>query len=193
MRMFLAVVPPAAIRDHLDTFLESRREAGVDIRWTDPEQFHITLAFLPDVPDRVLEPLADALADAVRERAAFALHLAGGGAFPSPYAARILTARVADDGGHLPRLARVTRATANRSGAAPDGGRFDAHVTVARVRHPIEATRWLRILDTYESPGWVVDDLALVASHLGQGRERRPRYETLATLPLATAAAGRAG
>ena len=28
------------------------------------------------------------------------------------------------------------------------------------------------------------EDVALVASHLGEGRERRPRYETVARLPL---------
>ncbi|MFN8099622.1 MAG: RNA 2',3'-cyclic phosphodiesterase [Dermatophilaceae bacterium] len=182
--MFVAVVPPPQVTEELDDFLASRREAGAGLRWSDPDQFHVTLAFLPAVPDRSLDALIDGLGEAAGRRGAFAIRLRGGGAFPSPYAARVLFADVADEAGHLPPLARAVRAAANHAGAAPDGGRFRGHLTLARSRQPVEATRWLRILDTFESPGWVVEDVALVASHLGEGRERRPRYETVARLPL---------
>lgn len=138
----------------------------------------------PRGSDRSLDALIDGLGEAAGRRGAFAIRLRGGGAFPSPYAARVLFADVADEAGHLPPLARAVRAAANHAGAAPDGGRFRGHLTLARSRQPVEATRWLRILDTFESPGWVVEDVALVASHLGEGRERRPRYETVARLPL---------
>ncbi len=184
VRMFVAVVPPPQVREDLDDFLASRRDAGGGLRWSDPDQFHVTLAFLADVPDRALDRLTDALGEAAGRRAVFGIRLSGGGAFPSPYAARVLFADVADEAGHLPPLARAVRAAANHAGAAPDGGRFRGHLTLARSRQPVEATRWLRILDTYEGPGWVVEDVELIASHLGEWRERRPRYETVARLPL---------
>ena len=184
--MFVAVVPPPAVVEDLHDFLDSRREAALGLRWTDPDQFHVTLAFLPEVPERAVEPLTDALATAARERRRFALNLAGGGTFPSPYAARVLFVRAQDEPGHLPPLARAARAAANQAGAAPDGGRFQGHVTIARFGRPTEATKWLRVLDTYQGPGWVVDEIQLIASHLGQGRGRRPRYERIAQLPLGT-------
>ena len=47
-----------------------------------------------------------------------------------------------------------------------------------------DATRWLRVLDTYEGPTWRFDRIRLVRSRLGQGPGGRPRYETAAELPL---------
>jgi 2'-5' RNA ligase len=142
MRVFAALVPPAAAVEDLGVFLEPRREAGGELRWTDPEQWHVTLAFMPQVAEHVLDALADEVAAAVRARAPLALRVEGGGAFPHPYAARVLWAGV--EGGEqalssLTALARGVRQAANRAGAAPEGGRFHPHVTVARLRRPAEA------------------------------------------------------
>ena len=62
MRLFVAVVPPDDVLDDLEEHLEPRREAGPEIRWTDRHQWHVTLAFLGDVPERRLDDLTEALA-----------------------------------------------------------------------------------------------------------------------------------
>jgi hypothetical protein len=59
-RMFVAVVPPATAIDDLDEFLAPRRESGA-FRWSLAEHFHVTLAFLPSVPDRRLDDLVERL------------------------------------------------------------------------------------------------------------------------------------
>lgn len=187
MRVFAALVPTAAAVEELGAFLEPRREAGEELRWTDPEQWHVTLAFMPQVAEHSLDLLAEEVAAAVGGRAQLALRVEGGGAFPNPYAARVLWAGV--HGGEpamssLSALARGVRQAANRAGAAPEGGRFHPHVTVARLRRPAEATRWIRVLDSYAGPPWLAGEVTLIASHLGEGRGRRPRYEHLAAIPL---------
>jgi 2'-5' RNA ligase len=48
----------------------------------------------------------------------------------------------------------------------------------------VEASRWLRVLELYAGPAWVAREVTLIASHLGEGRGNRPRYEAVATLPL---------
>lgn len=84
----------------------------------------------------------------------------------------------------LQRLAVASRNAANAAGATPDGRAFRAHVTLARLRPPADATKWLRVLDTYVGPDWLVERIALVASFLGQGPGGHPRYETVAELAL---------
>jgi len=188
MRIFAALVPPEAAVEDLGIFLEPRREAADDLRWTDPEQWHVTLAFMAQVPEGFVDTLAEQVAGAVSGRAPLALRVEGGGAFPNPYAARVLWAGIEGGDGalsSLASLARGVRQAANHAGAAPEGGPFHPHVTVARLRHPSEATRWIRVLDSYAGPAWLADEVTLVASHLGEGRGRRPRYEHLATVPLA--------
>ena len=83
-------------------------------------------------------------------------------------------------------LARRVRNAANAAGTAVDGAAFRGHITVARMSQPLDASRWLGILDTYAGPSWYVEEIHLIASHLGQGRRGRPRYETVASFPLGT-------
>lgn len=85
----------------------------------------------------------------------------------------------------LTRLAGGVRSAAGRAGVVVEGGPFRPHVTVARMGRAQEATRWLRVLQTYRGPRWQPDEVALIASHLGQGPRRTPRYEVLETFALA--------
>ena len=186
-RMFVAAVPPEEVLEHLDEFLSVRREAA-PYRWTVPEQWHVTLAFAEDVPDRSLDDLSERLQRAAGKRRAVRLRLAGGGAFPHPDRARVLFARLdTDDDGHteLDRLATGCRAALSKAGAKVDGQKFRPHLTLARLGVPDNVTSWVRLLDAYEGPEWELDEVALVASYLGEGARKRPRHEVVETHRLA--------
>lgn len=188
MRLFVAVVPPEDVVEDLEEFLEPRRHAA-EFRWTLPEHLHVTLAFLAEVADRHLDELVERLERAGRRRTAFPARIAGGGAFPNPGRARVLWAGLdLDDAGRtqLDRMAMGARAAASRTGIAVDGQRFRPHVTLARLGRPAEVSSWVRLLDGYAGPPWAVDRMTLVASYLGEGPQRRPRYETVAEVPLLT-------
>lgn len=186
MRIFAALVPPEAALADLGEFLEPRREAGPDLRWVDPSLWHVTLAFMADVPDRRVDDVAEAIAVAAAGREELALHLRGAGAFPHPGDARVLWTGVGGEPPALESLAslsRTVRLACNHAGASPEGGPFHPHLTVARSRRPFEATRWLRTLDVYDGPGWAAQDVTLFASQPGtRGRPRH--YEPVAAMPL---------
>lgn len=187
-RMFVAVVPPPPAVEHLDEFLDVRRDAA-ELRWTVAEQFHLTLAFLAEVPDRKLDDLTERLERAARRRTAFETRLLGGGAFPNVARARVIWAGLELDkhgSTELSRLATGCRAAAARSGVDVDGARFKPHLTVARVRAPHDVTRWVRLLEGYAGPAWPVEEVSLVQSFLGQGPRRRPRHEIVDTFRLAS-------
>lgn len=183
-RMFVAAYPPQEALEDLDDFLEARRDAG-DFRWSAIDQVHLTLAFLADVPDHALDDLVDRLAHAAAKRRAMTASIGGGGVFPRVDFAKILWVGLqvdADD--ELAALAASCRAAAAKAGAAPSGERFRPHLTVARIRRPIEATKWVRLLDSYRGPAWQLDHIDLVASHLGEGPGKRPRHVAVETFPL---------
>jgi 2'-5' RNA ligase len=186
--MFVAVVPPPEAVEDLDAFLDVRREAG-GFRWTPAEHWHLTLAFMAEVADRHRDDLEARLERAAGKRHPMTATLTGGGAFPNVGRARVLWAGAeVDDPVELDRLATGCRAAAAKAGAMIDGQRFRRHLTVARMGRPVEASNWVRLLDGYRGPGWPVDEVALVASHLGEGPRRRPRYETVATFTIGRAA-----
>ena len=186
MRLFAAIVPPAAVVEDLEAFLAVRREAA-PFRWTLPEHWHLTLAFMPEVADRRLDDLVERLGRAAARRTPFVLRVEGGGAFPNAARAKVLYADVVRDdhaATELPRLATGARAAATKAGAGAEGGRFRAHLTLARLGRPQEVSNWVRLLDAYRGPEWAVEEFALVASHLGEGPRKRPRYETVETFRL---------
>jgi 2'-5' RNA ligase len=184
MRMFVAAVPPPEVLEDLEEFLSVRREAA-EFRWTVPDQWHITLAFLADVPDRAYDDLVERLSRAARKRHPMRASIAGGGAFPNVGRAKILWAGVElDDAEELRRLATGCRAAASKAGIQVAGERFKPHVTLARTGHPVEATAWVRLLDAYRGPAYELGEISLIASHLGEGPRKRPRYEVVETFAL---------
>ena len=186
MRLFVALVPPEEALADFEEFLTPRHEAEPGFRWTVPDQWHITLAFMAQVADRHLDELEERLARGAARSAPLDLRLAGGGAFPNPAVAKVLFVGVEAGGQReeLSHLATRMRAAANKAGADDDGGRFHPHVTVARVGRPIEATRWVRVLGAYTGPAWTAREVLLIRSHLGEGPRRRPRYEVVGSFPL---------
>jgi RNA 2',3'-cyclic 3'-phosphodiesterase len=183
-RMFVAVVPPGEVVEDLDAFLSARREAA-SFRWSAAEQWHITLAFAESVPERALDELDELLAQVAERRTPFAMRITGGGAFPHPDAARVLWSGLeVDDEAGLDGLAASCRAAVSRAGARVDGQRFHPHLTLGRLGRPANVTSWVRLLDAYAGPRWQVDEVALVASYLGEGARRRPRHEVVRTYPF---------
>ena len=179
MRMFVAAVPPPEALEDLEEFLAVRRDAAA-FRWTLPEQWHVTLAFLAEVPDRAHDDLLARLERATRKRHPMTATIVGGGAFPHAGRAKVLWAGVElDDPVELSRLATGCRAAASKAGIEVAGERFKPHVTLARMGRPVEASNWVRLLDAYRGPSYRLDAVSLIASHLGEGPRKRPRYEVL--------------
>jgi 2'-5' RNA ligase len=189
MRLFAALVPSTEALDHLHEFLDVRREAA-DFRWVQPDQVHVTLAFLESVPDHKLDDLVERLERAASRRTAFETAITGGGAFPDVGRAKVLwTGLDLDEASRteLDRLATGCRAAANRAGVEVEGARFRPHLTVARTKFPHDISSWVRLLDAYTGPRWRGDELTLVASYLGEGPRGRPRHVAIHTFPLSPA------
>ncbi|HEY3337874.1 MAG TPA: RNA 2',3'-cyclic phosphodiesterase [Propionicimonas sp.] len=167
-RLFVAVVPPPAVREAWDAFLEPRRDTGTDLRWVVPESWHVTLAFMGRVADRAGDDLDEALAAVAARTTPFTVGVAGGGAFPDPEAAKVLWLGVTEGARELGELAVRCRNAATRCGIEVDGGRFRPHVTVARANGQ-RVLRWLQVLDAIERQPWQVERFRLVRSQLLPG------------------------
>lgn len=186
MRMFLALRPPQQEVDRLDSFLDVRRDAG-PFSWTSAEQFHLTLAFVSDVPQHRIDDVIEAVGGAAARRELFDVRIGGGGAFPDPARARVLWVGLRQDEAdstELAALAAGVRRSAGHHGVEVDGQRFRPHLTVARTGRPAAVDNWVRLLDGYSGAAWTADAVEVVHSHLGEGPRGRPRHEVLARLPI---------
>ncbi len=190
MRLFVAVVPPPVVVDHLSAALEPLRlriEAE-RLRWVPAASWHLTLSFLGEVDDARRPQLDERLSRAARRNQPGRLRLRGGGRFGG----RVLWVGVEGERETLVRTAASAAAAARRSGIPVEERRYRPHLTVGRAREPFDLRAEVAALRDYQGPDWTASEIALVRSRLGGGSGRAAAYDVLATWTLGRGpAAGR--
>ncbi len=122
-----------------ETLARRARDAGVELRWVAPANYHVTLAFLGWTGVEAIGPVCDALAAATAAESRIAFRTSRLGAFPSLDQASVLWAGI-EDGAPLARLARSIGEALAALGFARDARPYHPHVTIARL----PATRAIR-------------------------------------------------
>jgi len=162
-RAFLAVVPPPAVRRWTESLEDSARGSGADLRWTPPEQRHLTLQFLGRVDDT--DALAESVADSVRAVAPFEIGLGGAGAFPSARRASVVWVGVTTGAAELAALAGTLSVATAPLGFDADDRPFRAHLTLARSNRPRDVRALVdRLSAGPASPPFAVDRVVLIDS-----------------------------
>jgi RNA 2',3'-cyclic 3'-phosphodiesterase len=187
VRLFVAIVPPPAVSAELDARTAVLRPAWPGLRWTGTEAWHVTLAFLGEVPEPVRPELAVRLERAASRYPALELAVRGGGAFPAAARARVVWAGIEADRAVLDRLAASVAAGARRAGAPPpdEGRRYRPHITLARLREPADVRPLTAELAGLAGSGWTAGHIQLIRSHQASHEPGRPpSYENLASWPL---------
>jgi RNA 2',3'-cyclic 3'-phosphodiesterase len=182
MRLFVAVAPPEPVLDHLQAASAPLHDAYPGLRWTDRSVWHVTLAFLGEVPAVPADRLLPRMERAARRHTTFNLAFSGAGAFPRAPRANVLWCGLSGSVGALRGLAESVAAGARRAGAAPPGaGRaFRPHLTLARCRTPTDVTPLVSALADYAGEPWTVSEIFLIESRL----RAVPRYSVLGQWPL---------
>lgn len=133
MRIFIAVFPPPRVRREAQATAR-RLPLGDRVRWTRPENIHLTLKFLGDIREEDLYSIRAALGKACAGHAPFGVCLAGLGAFPSARRAQVLWVGVSEGLGQLRSLATDLDAALESLGFGRESRPYTPHLTVGRVR-----------------------------------------------------------
>jgi 2'-5' RNA ligase len=131
----VSIATANALAGCAETLARRARDAGVDLRWVAPANYHVTLAFLGWTRDDALGAVTDALRDAVAGATRLSFRTTRLGGFAALDKATVLWAGI-DDGGGLARLAEPIADAASRLGFARDRRPYTPHVTLARLREP---------------------------------------------------------
>lgn len=188
----MAVNPPvAAVQELADAVAPLRELPGAErLRWTGVEGWHLTLAFLGELPVTELPALTGLLSRVAGEHGAHRLLLAGGGCFGD----RALWAGVDGEVWALRRLAEAVREGVTELGVESDQFGFHPHLTLARAGSAHGRRRAARrtdagdlqglagALDGFRGGEWRAGELCLMRSDQDLGASR---YTVLERFPLA--------
>ncbi|MBB4934070.1 2'-5' RNA ligase [Lipingzhangella halophila] len=182
MRLFVAVAPPPAVAEEVEDAVAALRSHSPALRWTLPEDRHLTLVFLGEVPESHVPGVERRLGTEAARHHPFSLVVRGGGTFPEDAAqAQVLWAAVEGDVHRLTLLSYGLRKAARKSGINVSRRPYVPHLTLARSRGPADLSELRGRLDGIESTHFTAADVHLVHSRTGS----RPRYETIARWDLA--------
>jgi 2'-5' RNA ligase len=165
MLLFTALLPPAHVVDALRAELDSLDAWGSDdVRWSPPDQWHITLGFYGEQADQAR--YGELLAERFRVSEAPRVWLDGAGTFPG-----VLLVKVAGEG--LTRLAE-------EAGAGEERREYKPHLTLGRTAREAR-TPWEQRLAGYRSEPWTASEAVLMRSdRTGSG----PHYRVVTTYQL---------
>lgn len=142
LRLFTAIAIPPDVRNKIERAqgqLRRNTPPGL-IRWTKPEQFHVTLKFLGDVPSDQLPVVNEAVSTVCAGFPPLRLSARGIGFFPGSHKPRVLWAGAADETGKLGELHRRLDEALRPFADADRPGKFTGHITLGRFKPGRPAT-----------------------------------------------------
>jgi 2'-5' RNA ligase len=138
LRLFIAIPIQEPVRDEIIRVQQELQPlVPRDVaRWTRPDQFHLTLRFLGDVPADSVEDFKKTVGVVGRNTRSLFLRAEGVGFFPNPRSPRVIWVGINDREGRLVDLQRQIETAVGPFSPEPGEKNFMGHVTLGRLKNP---------------------------------------------------------
>jgi len=135
IRAFIAIELSENVKGTL-TRLQNKLKTGCQapVRWTKPEDTHLTLQFLGDIDPGLTGQITAAMAEAAHGVRPFHLRVSSPGVFPDPGRVRVVWVGLTEDLEILGKLQKRIESGLTPLGFTPEARSFTPHLTLGRVR-----------------------------------------------------------
>jgi RNA 2',3'-cyclic 3'-phosphodiesterase len=179
LRLFIAIPIPEPVRGEI---IRVQQELQPLVprnvaRWSRPDQFHLTLRFLGDVPTDCVEDLKKSVGAVCRNAGSLSLRAEGVGFFPNSRSPRVVWVGINDGAGRLVDLQQQIETAVGPFSAEPGEKNFTGHVTLGRLKNPRPAdTRDLaaraQSLEKRLFGEWTAREIEIIRSELSPAGAR---------------------
>ena len=183
LRLFIAIETPPHIIPQIAAIRDRLRTSNADVRWDPDEKLHATLKFLGNVDERLLPEIVLYIRGVGLTNSPLLLKYKGVGCFPNQRAPKVIWVGIEDLNGSLNSLQEKIESEFVPLGFEREERRFQAHVTLGRVKGDREIRSLLRTMEsiTFESHPVAIQEIALIKSEL---KPAGSAYRTLGTFSL---------
>lgn len=183
IRTFIAAEISPEVKKNLAADLGDFKVLAPLVKWSQPDNLHLTLRFLGDVKENDLDELFEALRLAVSEATPFALEVKGVGAFPNWRHPRVVWAGCGEGAAEAEDLAALVEEACVMLGYEPERRPFQPHLTLGRVKLPADARGLERIAsDRQKLYGYI--DIDAIVVFMSTLRRTGPVYSPMARIDL---------
>lgn len=184
IRTFIAVEVSERIRGRLAGEIEAMRASAPLVKWSRPENLHLTLRFLGDVKENDLDELFAALREEVEGIPPFVLEMRGVGAFPNWRHPRVIWAGCGEGAEEAVELAAEVEAVCEELGYEQERRPFRPHLTLGRVKLPADAQGLESAVSEMANVEFGYLDVDSVVVFMSSLRRNGPVYAPMARLEL---------
>ncbi len=150
-RAFIAIDLDSSAATVLSRLLREMKSKSNDVRWTRPDQLHMTLKFLGDIDNRELPQFCASLREACRGVEPFSITLNGLGAFPKNKPPRVIWVAVDEGKAPLQELNCKLDAKLAALGIPGETRAFTPHLTLGRVARGANLAQLQATMDAADS------------------------------------------
>ena len=177
IRCFIAIdIENPEIIGRLTSLSRDLTGTGVRMRTVAPENLHLTLAFIGEIPHQLVKSAEKALEEIHFSK--FNITIAGVGAFPSVARPRVIWVGVKEGAENTIRLAEEVRRKLREYRVPFDSKPFVPHITVARVKGPSKPTL-TKLLNKMEEVTFGIQEVEAVKLKKSVLTSKGPIYTTL--------------
>ncbi len=169
IRTFIALQLTPNIRQRLVAWQDKLAAAIPEVKWVEPENLHVTLLFLGEVPDREVAEVCQRVEEAVAEVAPFSVMVEGLGCFPEPRRPRVLWAGITTGSEQLQQVHALIEKPLHYLGFRREERRYVPHITLGRLKADREVPRLPELLREYRScrgGEMLASEICIMASQL---------------------------
>lgn len=141
IRAFIAINVDRRVIGEISEAIVQLKRTIPEVRWVEADKIHLTVKFLGDIEPSRVDPIANALAEALKLFPRFTISAKGLGVFPALRRPRILW--VGLEGSQLVSLAANVEAALEPLGFTREERSFQPHLTIGRWRQFNGATKKL--------------------------------------------------
>ncbi len=171
VRIFFAVPVSNDIRETVGGALRRSPIFDAPWKWIDPGNYHLTLRFLGDTEERLLSPLERAGKIIAKKISPFVMRLGSFGGFPDLRRPRVIFYGIEKGEKELSQLASLIDREIEYLGFEGEKRPFSAHLTLARIKKPIDNLTRKRLESVEPLPEDTIQEIdrfVLMRSHLAR-------------------------
>jgi len=139
-------------------FEKELKKTGADIKLVEPQNIHITLKFLGDIEETLIDEIEQIMKDAVKEIKPFTMKLNGTGVFPNNNYVRVIWIGI-KEAQIIETIVKTIDEHLSKLGFKKEKRGFSPHLTIGRVKSAKNKQRLLETIGKYTNVEFSIQEV----------------------------------
>jgi len=159
-------------------FEKEIKETGANVKLVKPENVHITLKFLGDTEETLIDEIERITRDSVKEVNPFNIRLKGTGVFPNQNYIKVIWIGI-KQGDQIGAIAYKIDEQLSKLGFKKEKRGFSPHLTIARVKTAENKEKLLQVIEKYKDAEFASIEINSIKLKKSDLTPKGPIYTTL--------------